>query len=459
MKTKPLDISTLPPELGAVVKYVGGNPKQLAFALATHEKVSGLCPRRAGKTVGAVAKICLWAVRRPNARMVYIALTRGHAIDIAWSELKQFNNRFGLGIKFLESKFIATWPNGSTLGMLGGDRADQLDKLRGMPWDLVVIDEGKSYGPVKLRELIEEVIDPGLGDFGGTIAMIGTPGRVRSGPFFEGTTTAKNWDRHHWSLKDNTAMPHLWKRALAKRKELGKTSPKFIREYLGQWAVDEAAYVFPNFKPAPWRDIEKGVRATVFVHCTPDSFGAVLVSEQKAQMVVHASERKYFWTLADVSSALNRLSENGRHFVRFAPERLEKDFVKKLTQYLNYGIGLLAPVRRDFALPFVASGVGRNDIVISDGILATEVAALQWEELPDDARPEDRSFRGFAEGMDYACVTGLLNAWENSTYRFYSERELAKDPWWYDDEEAFLRANLAEKTKRKDKTLAAWLRG
>ncbi len=458
MKTKTLDTTTLSPKLLAVLAYVGCNAKQLAFVLAVAEFISGLCPRRAGKTVAAVAKICVWAERRPNARMVYIALTRGHAIDIAWTELKQFNTRFGLGIKF-NSKFEATWPNGSTLGMLGGDRADQLDKLRGMPWDLVVIDEGKSYGPAKLRELIEEVIDPGLGDYGGSIAMIGTPGRVRSGPFFEATTTAKNWDKHHWSLKDNTAMPHLWKRALAKRKELGKNNPKFVREYLGKWAVDEAAYVFPKFKPAPWRAVEKGVRATVYVHCTPDSFGGVLVSEQKAQLIVHASERKYFWTLADVTAALNRLTENGKHFVRFAPERLEKDFVKKLTQYLGYGVGLLSPVRRDFALPFVASGVNQNDIIISDGILATEVAALQWEELPDDARPEDRSFRGFAEGMDYACVTGLLNAWENSTYRFYTENERNKDPWWYDDEEAFLRANLSEKTKRKSTSLAAWLRG
>ncbi len=108
--------------------------------------------------------------------------------------------------------------------------------------------------------------------------MIGTPGNVLAGPFYEATfkgftkippdgdgdpypvsrtfvapepywsTTdhTPEWSFHSWTLADNTAKPEGWQNALLskKRKRWSDDNPKWRREYLGEWATSDDVLVY-----------------------------------------------------------------------------------------------------------------------------------------------------------------------------------------------------------------------
>jgi hypothetical protein len=109
--------------------------------------------------------------------------------------------------------------------------------------------------------------------------LIGTPGNIPEGPFFEATCaratqeldlgdrkesapflipagTTDPWGRtpeadllwscHSWTLQDNTAQPHLWEEALKKKRQMrwADDDQTWLREYLGQWTTDTGALVF-----------------------------------------------------------------------------------------------------------------------------------------------------------------------------------------------------------------------
>lgn len=421
-------------------------PQQRAFALDSAEYVSGLCPRRAGKTFAAAVKTILWGFRRPDALVLYVALTKGQGTRIIWSTLKRFDKEFSLNLKFYESKHQVVFPNGSWVDIVGAERISEIEKIRGNPYDLVVIDEGRSYANAKLVEFLSEVIDPGLGDYEGTCALIGTPGRIPAGLFYEATTTGRTavatFSVHHWSLSDNVAMPQLWERAQSKLTELGET-PSFLVEYMGEWAQDPSDLVFRDFTPRPTsKEPER-----LALYCTPDAVGGVVVSESGGFHVIDAF-REYFWSLESLLAAINKHSQNGKLPVYLGLDRVEKKFAAKLSEFLSRPVIRRDVLPHDLTVPFVADGLKRGEITITDSVLAKELAVLQYEEVED--RPTAGKTRQFAEQLDSAATESLLFAWSCSTYRYKKQANASKPNGpWYSDEEAFLKAAAEAKTERK----------
>ncbi len=165
---------------------------------------------------------------------------------------------------------------------VGAETRAEVEKLRGGAYDLVVIDECKSYPPDTLRELITDVARPACLDRKGTIMMIGTPGSILDGPFYEGTypgaydqdkfdkphpysrtfdapeeywTANPNrhtwrYSRHSWTAQDNTAMPHIWEDAckIKESEGWGDDHPTWQREYLGRWVSSDDAFVYAYAK-------------------------------------------------------------------------------------------------------------------------------------------------------------------------------------------------------------------
>jgi hypothetical protein len=247
------------------------------------KSISAICPRRAGKSWTAMSYCFDECLRKPGAHAVIVTLTLKSARNIYWNEIKMFAKRFGISIETYKNELLIEFTNGSQIFMIGAESRAQIEKLRGGKYDLCVIDEAKSYPPDILRELIYEVVEPALLDRDGTMLMIGTPGNILSGPFFEATypghrkeamkdengkdieqkptscTFSKpekhwiehpddeaEWSRHTWTLKDNTTTPHAWARACKSRDKKGWTedNPAWRREYLGEWVASEAAYVY-----------------------------------------------------------------------------------------------------------------------------------------------------------------------------------------------------------------------
>ncbi len=230
---------------------------------------SALCPRRAGKTFACAALIAYQALTRPGSKIIYLCLTSGQAADNLWGYLKKFSQDFELSLKFNETKLRAKFANGSTVQLAGAETRKEIDKLRGGSFglDLVVIDECKSFQERVLSELIWEVLKPALSDRSGSLVVIGTPGNILSGPFYEATVTERpnekapvvrpwvsrashtgrfTWSFHTWTSKQNTALPQIWHDALALKAERGLADedPVWLREYLGQWCASDSLLVY-----------------------------------------------------------------------------------------------------------------------------------------------------------------------------------------------------------------------
>lgn len=128
-----------------------------------------VCHRRAGKTVSVINDQIKKAItiKRPDARLGYIAPYRGQAKTVAWSYLKKFSQPLW-GADPSESELSVTLLNGATIRLFGGDNPDA---IRGGYFDDVAMDEFGDQRP----SLWRDVVRPMLADRQGTATFIGTP--------------------------------------------------------------------------------------------------------------------------------------------------------------------------------------------------------------------------------------------------------------------------------------------
>ncbi len=127
--------------------------------------------RRAGKTVACVNELIKAALtnRRdhPPPRYAYLAPTYTQAKDVAWSYLKHYTNPIP-GTEMRESDLQVVLPTGGVIRLYG---ADNYDRMRGVYFDGVVVDEPADIDP----RAFPEVIRPALADHSGWAVFIGTP--------------------------------------------------------------------------------------------------------------------------------------------------------------------------------------------------------------------------------------------------------------------------------------------
>ena len=125
--------------------------------------------RRAGKTVATVADLIDATLRTPhqNPRGAYVAPTFVQAKDVAWEYLKRFSAPIP-GVQFNESELRVDYPTGARIRLYGADNAD---RMRGLYFDHVVMDEYADMNPSAWNE----VIRPALADRQGAATFIGTP--------------------------------------------------------------------------------------------------------------------------------------------------------------------------------------------------------------------------------------------------------------------------------------------
>lgn len=129
-----------------------------------------VCHRRAGKTVACVADLIDAALRcdKPNGRFAYVAPFFTQAKDVAWTYVKQLCAPIP-GIEVNESELRVDFPHNRARVRLYG--ADNADRMRGLYFDGLVLDE-----PADMRPSVwGEVVRPTLSDRQGWAVFIGTP--------------------------------------------------------------------------------------------------------------------------------------------------------------------------------------------------------------------------------------------------------------------------------------------
>jgi len=255
-------------------------PVQRALVTDPAPHVSGLCPRRAGKSYAGAAAALITGEAKPGSISLIVSLNLKQLKRIYWaggpSGLFTLDKKFGLGLNFNKTECRWEHQNGSIGYLLGTDTPEQLEVIRGLEADLYLVDECKSFAPRALDSLIDDIIDPQRATRMGRLILIGTPGSIMAGPFYQathpealdhdkqplcitpGTTDQWNrtaesdllWSFHHWTLEDNTAAPHQWREALIKKrsKKWSDENPTWLREYLGRWTGSTEGVVYRYFE-------------------------------------------------------------------------------------------------------------------------------------------------------------------------------------------------------------------
>lgn len=242
--------------------------------------VSVLCPRRAGKTFMTSVAALMTGEANPGSITLIMSLTLKALKRNYWlgsrSGLPHLSQKYGLGLTFNSSELRWQHENGSIGYLLGAEDRTQMEYIRGIEADLYIVDECKSFAPGILEELIRDIILPQRISRRGRLMLVGTPGSIFAGPFWEATCPEARsaptdefpsgrpfmvphdeedrygrprrhlWSGHHWSLQDNEKMAHQWNEALDLKALKGwdDDNPTWQREFLGKWTNTHEGLVY-----------------------------------------------------------------------------------------------------------------------------------------------------------------------------------------------------------------------
>jgi hypothetical protein len=235
--------------------------EQLALVQDPSRFATAVCSVRAGKSVACAADLINTALTMPGTTGIYITLTRTMAERIVWAELKRINYEYGLGALANESKLSLAFPMDKVTGkrsiiyLLGANTEVEIEKIRGLSdVALVYLDECQAFRPY-VKELVEDIITKRLYDTNGRCRLIGTPGPVLAGYFYDCAENSNQWSHHGWTLHANF---HLQAKSGMSGDEIiqqdcdqrGVTveHPSIQRECFGRWVYDPNALLL-HYRP------------------------------------------------------------------------------------------------------------------------------------------------------------------------------------------------------------------
>ncbi len=223
--------------------------EQLSFVKDNSPNKIAVCSRRSGKTIACAADLIYTCILNQETVCVYITLSRNNAKKIIWRELKKINKNWKLGAVFNESELSVSFPNSSVIYVSGAKDVNEIEKFRGLAIKKVYIDEAQSFRAY-IKELIDDVLSPALMDYAGTLCLIGTPGPIPSGYFYDCFRPESTWSKHAWSFWNNpfitqkSKLTHkeMLERELARR-GVQMFDPSIQREWFGKWVLDSDSLV------------------------------------------------------------------------------------------------------------------------------------------------------------------------------------------------------------------------
>lgn len=266
--------------------YNGLTVKQRAMVTDPNPWISACCSRRSGKSYMGSSTSLIVGEANPDSIVLLISLTLKTLKRNYWfgsrSGLPFLDRKYGLGMEFNSSELRWQHQNGSIGYLLGAEDRNALEYIRGIEADLYIIDECKSFPPAILEELITDILAPQRISRRARVMMIGTPGSIFAGPFWQATCKDAVhsedddpqkgqpylvpygeddpwgrerkylWSFHTWGMQDNEKMPHQWQEALDLKKLKGWSDdhPTWQREYLGRWiaTAEGLVYRYSQFK-------------------------------------------------------------------------------------------------------------------------------------------------------------------------------------------------------------------
>jgi hypothetical protein len=181
--------------------------------------------------------------------VAYITLNRRSAKRIIWRALLDINEQFKLGGVPDNTELTLTLPNKNQIHVSGAKDESEIEKFRGVALRKIYIDEVQSFRSY-IEQLIDEVLEPALTDYDGSLILIGTPGPIPAGYFYK-ACHSKGWSHHKWTLHDNPWIKIKSGKDVetiieerCERRGIQKSDPSIRREYYGEWVEDTDSLVY-----------------------------------------------------------------------------------------------------------------------------------------------------------------------------------------------------------------------
>jgi len=230
---------------------------QLAFVRSDSKRKVARCSRRAGKTTGVAISLLEQAIRAPHANQVYVTISLKNAKRLVWPVVKRLNDHYKLGGIANDTEGFMRFPdlpNDPHIFLGGAKDRGEIEKLRGYEGGAkrAIIDEAQSMRTTLLQELIDDVLEPALFDYDGELDVIGTPGPIRAGYFWDidQGDQATAWEHFFWTMRENPFLkmksgkdPETILAELRARRGWSVDNASYRREYLGEWVDDVSALV------------------------------------------------------------------------------------------------------------------------------------------------------------------------------------------------------------------------
>ena len=237
----------------------GTFPAQDKFIADPARLKVALCTRRAGKSFSCGKYLYKEATETSGVKCLYVGKTRASAKNIMWDDiLKVIDTKMKLNSDFKLSELKVELPNASSIQLIGADaNQNEIDKVLGQKFKLVIIDEAEAFLHLDLRKMIYVTLAPAMLDNDGTIVLTGMPNDMNYGLFYDVTTHegidetsvygVKKWSLHKWSTTDNPFMREKFIAEMAKEKLNNpnvESTTSFKQSWLGQWTVSDTALVY-----------------------------------------------------------------------------------------------------------------------------------------------------------------------------------------------------------------------
>jgi hypothetical protein len=228
---------------------------QLAYIRSPAKRKVLRKTRRAGGTVGLATALLEDALKPPFANQLYVTSTLKNARRLVWPTLKKLNDKHACGGIANETEAFMRFPklpNEPIIYLGGAKDREEIDKIRGLEGGLkrAAVDEVQAIRLSIMQSLVDDVIEPSLFDYDGRLELVGTPGPVCAGYFYDADkgANASAWEHFFLDMRRN---PFLQKKSgktatqilaeLLARRKWQPDNPTFLREYCGEWVTDSGA--------------------------------------------------------------------------------------------------------------------------------------------------------------------------------------------------------------------------
>ncbi len=430
-------------------------PKQRAFAEDPSTLKAAVCTRRAGKTYGAAGLLFAASDQFPGATIPYITLTRRSSKRIMWPVLRKIKDTHGIEAEMLDASLLVKRPNGSEIECMGADMINFIDRLRGGAYPFAVIDEAQSFGG-HLQELAEDILQPAMMDYNGTIALIGTPGPTCSGYFYEATSGQHGYSVHKWSVLDNPHIPTAadFIETMKRKKGWTDENPTYRREWLGEWVEDPDALVYKykrgrnDYTELPAQRDYNRVLSIDYGWNDQTAFGITTYNYKTPKVFLEHVEGHSEWIPSQIAQRLAQLIE------RFKPVKIVADtggLGKSITEEMvrRYSIPIVAAKKTE---KMTAIHLMNGDLIDGNYLIHASLGAVTRQMLALQKADDGTEDPNLPNDL---CDVALYGYREARAYAFSPELKApsTQTEKWKREEEKLLEAEEAAIIDRESK---AW---